>query len=184
LSRSVRQGGDVDLPSNSPKRELEKQPADRSKPSPVSPCAPCGESVKPEAEFTARAHRVKSNIRKILLTSPTFPRLYADVVLHYAPNSSEAKILRPHYQKICKKVNGRQCGDSRPRLSRSRSDRAHCRSKQRCSARAWFSATAQFQAGPAARRTPIRDHSIHPQAPQMRNASSERAQECSPCHKA
>ena len=56
-------------------------------------------------EFAARAARVKSNIRKILLTSPAFPRLYADVVLHYAPNSHDAKILRPHYQKICEKVN-------------------------------------------------------------------------------
>src|SRR5579864_3598777 len=56
-------------------------------------------------EVKARAQRVNSNIRNILLTSPTFPRLYADVVLHYAPNSHEAKILRPHYQKICEKVN-------------------------------------------------------------------------------
>src|SRR3974390_2482243 len=124
LSRSLRQDGDVDLHSNSPKREAQNQPAESRKPSPVSPCAPCGESVKPDPEFAARAARVKSNIRKILLTSPSFPRLYADVVLHYAPNSSEAKILRSHYQKICEKVNGRQCGDSRPRLSRSRSDRA------------------------------------------------------------
>jgi hypothetical protein len=31
--------------------------------------------------------------------------LYADVVLTYSPNSREAKILRPHYQKICEKVN-------------------------------------------------------------------------------
>jgi hypothetical protein len=56
-------------------------------------------------EVKARAQRVNSNIRNILLTSPTFPRLYADVVLHYAPNSHEAKILRPHYKKICEKLN-------------------------------------------------------------------------------
>ena len=47
-----------------------------------------------------RADRTKSKIRKILLTSPYFPRLYADVVLSSAPNSNEAKILAPHYQKI------------------------------------------------------------------------------------
>src|ERR1700757_241811 len=56
-------------------------------------------------EVKARARRVISNIRNILLTSPMFPRLYADVILHCAPNSREAKILRSHYQKICEKVN-------------------------------------------------------------------------------
>jgi len=70
----------------------------------VKPCVPCGEFSRLD-EIKARAARVKSNIRKILLTSPAFPRLYADVVLHYAPNSHEARILRPHYQKICEKVN-------------------------------------------------------------------------------
>jgi hypothetical protein len=34
-----------------------------------------------------------------------FPRFYADIVLAYSPNSNEAMILRPHYQKICEKVN-------------------------------------------------------------------------------
>jgi hypothetical protein len=50
-------------------------------------------------------HRVNSFVRKILLTNPLFPRFYADVVLAYSPNSREAKILRPYYQKICEKVN-------------------------------------------------------------------------------
>jgi hypothetical protein len=34
-----------------------------------------------------------------------FPRFYADLILALAPNSHEAKILRPHYQKILEKVN-------------------------------------------------------------------------------
>jgi hypothetical protein len=55
------------------------------------------------SEQFARAQRVNSNIRKILLTSPAFPRLYADVVLRYAPNSHEAMILRPDYQKFARR---------------------------------------------------------------------------------
>jgi hypothetical protein len=54
-----------------------------------------------------------SLIRKILLATPEFPRFYADVVLATRPNSHEARILRPHYQKILEKVNamsnGRSC---------------------------------------------------------------------------
>jgi len=46
-----------------------------------------------------------SFVRKILLTNPLFPRFYADVVLATAPNSNEAKILRPQYQKLVEKVN-------------------------------------------------------------------------------
>ena len=42
------------------------------------------------------AARIKSFVRNILLASPEFPRLYADVVLSSAPNSNEAKILAPH----------------------------------------------------------------------------------------
>ena len=34
-----------------------------------------------------------------------FPRLYADLVLHYAPNSPAAKILAPHYKKIVERTN-------------------------------------------------------------------------------
>jgi len=91
----------------------------------ISSCAPRGQSTDSESivdtrtpkpahtpdagsltpEQSARSRRVISNIRKILLTTPAFPRLYADVVLTYSPNSREAKILRPHYQKICEKVN-------------------------------------------------------------------------------
>lgn len=59
---------------------------------------------KPIETIAEIAARAKSNIRNILLASPYFPRLYADVVLAYAPNSNAAKILAPHYKKICERV--------------------------------------------------------------------------------
>ena len=46
------------------------------------------------------AAEIKSFVRKILLASPMFPRLYADVVGHSAPNSNESKILAQNYKKI------------------------------------------------------------------------------------
>jgi len=84
--------------------------------SPVASCDPSGESSQPDAPKLEPwipesrfpplpKDSCNSNIRNILLTSPYFPRLYADVILHYFPNSNEAKVLRPHYQKICEKVN-------------------------------------------------------------------------------
>jgi hypothetical protein len=48
---------------------------------------------------------IKSLIFKNLVASPIFPRLYADLVLHYAPNSPAAKILAPHYKKIVERTN-------------------------------------------------------------------------------
>jgi hypothetical protein len=51
------------------------------------------------------ADEVKSLIRNILLASPAFPRLYADVVISSAPNSNEAKILARNYQKIIDRIN-------------------------------------------------------------------------------
>jgi hypothetical protein len=51
------------------------------------------------------AARVKSFVRKILLASPAFPRLYADVVISSAPNSKEAKILARNYKKIVDRIN-------------------------------------------------------------------------------
>jgi hypothetical protein len=48
---------------------------------------------------------LKSFVRKILLASPMFPRLYADVVIASAPNSNEAKILARNYKKIMDHVN-------------------------------------------------------------------------------
>jgi hypothetical protein len=56
-------------------------------------------------EASARAARVKSSVRKILLASPLFPRLYADVVISSAPNSYEAKILAQNYKKIVERTN-------------------------------------------------------------------------------
>ena len=48
---------------------------------------------------------IKPLIFKNLVASPIFPRLYADLVLHYAPNSPAAKILAPHYKKIVERTN-------------------------------------------------------------------------------
>ena len=85
--------------------------AENSKPqqSSVPLRALCGEPVEPwipESKLPqVPLHPVNSFVRKILLTTPAFPRFYADVVLATRPNSHEAKILRPHYQKILEKVN-------------------------------------------------------------------------------
>jgi len=77
--------------------------------SPVPPCAHGAESVEPwipDSRFPPLPKdSVNSNIRNILLTNPYFPRFYADILLHFLPNSNEAKILRPHYPQICEKVN-------------------------------------------------------------------------------
>src|SRR6478735_7043231 len=48
---------------------------------------------------------INSIVRKTLLATPEFPRLYADMVLSTRPNSAEAKILRPKYQKILDRIN-------------------------------------------------------------------------------
>jgi hypothetical protein len=61
--------------------------------------------ISPTDEASARAARVKSSVRKILLASPLFPRLYADVVISSAPNSYEAKILARNYKKIVERTN-------------------------------------------------------------------------------
>jgi hypothetical protein len=61
----------------------------------TSPSLPFPKTGKP-----ASAQDIKSFVRKILLASPDFPRLYADVLIHYAPNSFEAKILAESYEKI------------------------------------------------------------------------------------
>src|SRR6266513_3761528 len=61
------------------------------------------------------ATRIKSFVRKILLASPAFPRLYADVVIASAPNSNEAKILAHNYKKIVAHVNERTHQMSNPK---------------------------------------------------------------------
>jgi len=48
-------------------------------------------------------NRINSLIHNCFLTNLFFPRSYADVVLHYTPNSRDAKTLRPHYQIICER---------------------------------------------------------------------------------
>jgi len=91
------------MPDQGPK------PAPESQGQPKSPADPGSDSVAPwipESKLPPLPQgSVNSSIRNILLTTPEFPRFYADLVLHYAPNSRDAKILRPHYQKICQKVN-------------------------------------------------------------------------------
>jgi len=80
-------------------------------------------SIPKTGKPSTPADRVKSYVRKILLASPAFPRLYADVVLSSAPNSYEAKILARNYKKIIErtsmpnfkncthiKVSGVRCG--------------------------------------------------------------------------
>jgi hypothetical protein len=69
------------------------------------PSTPKPASIPQTAPLSALAASIKSNVRNILLASPDFPRLYADVVLTYAPNSNAANILAPHYQKIIDAVN-------------------------------------------------------------------------------
>ena len=61
------------------------------------------------------ATRIKSFVRKILLASPVFPRLYADVVISSAPNSNEAKILAHNYKKIVALSNERNTQMSHPK---------------------------------------------------------------------
>lgn len=53
-----------------------------------------------QSKPAAEAETIKSFVRRILLASPDFPRLYADTVISSAPNSNEARILRDNYQKI------------------------------------------------------------------------------------
>ena len=72
---------------------------------------PMSENEKPTTSIpktgkpSTPATRVKSIVRNILLASPAFPRLYADVVISSAPNSNEAKILARNYQKIIDRTN-------------------------------------------------------------------------------
>ena len=68
----------------------------------IRPSANPDQSTSPSRQQSLADLRasIKSLIYKNLVASPMFPRLYADTVLHYAPNSHEAKILAPHYKKI------------------------------------------------------------------------------------
>jgi hypothetical protein len=62
-------------------------------------------SIPTTGKLSTAAGRVKSYVRNILLASPAFPRLYADVVISSAPNSYEAKILARNYQKIVERTS-------------------------------------------------------------------------------
>ncbi len=93
------------MPDQAPKSPA-SGPAEQK--SPVRPGAPCGEPVPwiPESKLPPLPkNSVNSNVRKILLASPMFPRFYADMVIATAPNSNEAKILAKNYQKIIDRIN-------------------------------------------------------------------------------
>jgi len=77
----------------------------RPKPAATSPDWTITAEVAAAEDIPTRAARVKSEIREMLLASPYFPRLYADVVISSAPNSNEAKILAHNYQKIVDMTN-------------------------------------------------------------------------------
>src|ERR1700722_9804884 len=81
--------------------------------------------ISEKDEASARAARVKSSVRKILLASPLFPRLYADVVISSAPNSYEAKILARNYKKIVERTNLDKANLDRANLDRTNLDRAN-----------------------------------------------------------
>ena len=76
-------------------------PTQRSNQTPAPVSQKKTASIPKTEELSATADRIKSIVRNILLASPAFPRLYADVVRSSAPNSNEAKILAEHYKKIC-----------------------------------------------------------------------------------
>ncbi len=82
-------------PKNS---DTQREPSDASS-APATPWIPNSAlpPVHPES--------LNSIVRKTLLATPEFPRLYADMVLSTRPNSAEAKILRPKYQQILHRIN-------------------------------------------------------------------------------
>jgi hypothetical protein len=69
------------------------------------PGSPRTTSIPKTGQPSVPAPSIKSIVRKILLASPDFPRLYADVVISSAPNSNEAKILAANYEKIVERTN-------------------------------------------------------------------------------
>src|SRR5512140_3375428 len=74
------------------------------KPSPDS-SAPATPWIPNSALPPVHHDSINSIVRKTLLATPEFPRLYADLVLSTRPNSAEAKILRPKYQQILHRIN-------------------------------------------------------------------------------
>jgi len=93
------------VPLRAPCGEFEATPQPSRKPTTIDPKPDSVAPWLPESTFAPAGNETISFVRNILLTNPLFPRFYADVVLHSAPNSNEAKILRPRYQKLVEKVN-------------------------------------------------------------------------------
>src|SRR3954449_11095586 len=81
-----------------------KNPDVHRKPSPAS-SAPSPPWIPNSALPPLHKDSINSIVRKTLLATPEFPRLYADMVLATRPNSHEAKILRPQYQEIIDRIN-------------------------------------------------------------------------------
>src|SRR5450631_2204576 len=88
---------------------------------------PAAESRKPKTGKPSTAQETKSFVRKNLLASPEFPRLYADVVISSAPNSPEAKILARNYKTIVEHVNARVT-NARIHNERTNPNMATCKS--------------------------------------------------------
>src|SRR6478752_2291063 len=81
-----------------------KNSATQRKPPPAS-SAPATPWIPNLALPAVHPESINSIVRKTLLATPEFPRLYADMVLSTRPNSAEAKILRPKYQQILHRIN-------------------------------------------------------------------------------
>jgi hypothetical protein len=82
------------MPERTPKRDSRSDARIRPSADEIPPAS------IPKTGAASTAASIKSFVRKILLASPMFPRLYADVVIASDPNSFEAKILAKHYEKI------------------------------------------------------------------------------------
>src|SRR3954454_22724551 len=85
-------------------RQGPKNSDTQRKPSPAS-SAPATPWIPNSALPPVHQDSINSIVRKTLLATPEFPRLYADMVLSTRPNSAEAKILRPKYQQILHRIN-------------------------------------------------------------------------------
>ena len=105
----ARQSASVKLSALCGEQVLEAVPEAESREAEAG-AVPKAQSQKPkawvdEAALPPAPNPTISLIRNILTANPLFPRFYADYILANFPNSNEAKILRPQYQKILEKVN-------------------------------------------------------------------------------
>jgi hypothetical protein len=83
--------------NRSPRDQVAEVRTPRSYPRTTDVCTPW---IPESALRPLQKESINSIVRETLLATPEFPRLYADMVLATRPNSHEAKILRPQYQKI------------------------------------------------------------------------------------